>query len=433
MSAITHSPEQSKALLDIKDWWNNGSPATPEYLLFGYAGTGKTTIIKELPNLLDLFVFEDPPEVDGKKGEVPEGRYVLYCAFTGKAASVLRRKGINAFTIHQSIYGRPIINEDLLTQLTSAIKSLPAGHHELFSKQRELKRLLSPSFSLKEADSRASNCMLIVVDECSMIDERLYKDLVQLGIPIIFTGDPAQLPPVGKSAGLIERVPNTVLTQIHRQAKDNPILQIATHLRESHILPKIAVPEIVITNVEPPIGQIAEFGQTICGYHTTRRRLNNNLRKFWGFDELPQGKGEKIINLKNDHTLGIMNGEMMTLVDVVHDDHNMFFKGTPADLDTQAVLGGHFAHSQLIYNGHFFDAVQYVNGRADMDWRERAEATELDWGYAITCHKSQGSEWDTVFVKDDGFGRSAEDRRRWLYTAITRARNQVYVSSGSAV
>lgn len=437
--SVTHTSEQNKALKAIQTWWNNGAPTTPEFLLFGFAGTGKTTIIKELPSLLNLGVYEDREDTDEEgKSRSPinpdAGRCMLYCAFTGKAASVLKKKGVNAFTIHQSIYGRPIINEVLLAELTDKLNAMEKNGDPLFfATLKELKKTIRPGFASKAGDTRASCSMLLVIDECSMIDEFLYRDLVATGIPMIFTGDPAQLPPVGKTAGLIERRPDSLLTEIHRQAADNPILQIATHLRTSHILPKIAVPEIVITNDIPPIEQMAEFDQVLVGYHTSRRRLNNGLRKFYQYDTLPQGKGEKLINLKNDHTLGIMNGEMVTLTDLYHDDTPLYFKGKLADFYTQVALGGHYAVDKLIYNGHFWDTVAFKDGRIERDWRERKDATELDWGYAITCHKSQGSEWDSVLVNDDGFGRSNEDRRRWLYTAVTRARSTVYVSSRFAV
>ena len=436
MSSVVYSDEQEAAFATIKKWWNGGRPEHQEFLLFGFAGVGKTTLAKALPELLDLKMYEEPDtdgmdkqEKEDAKAHAAAGA-LLYCAFTGKAASVLRRKGITAYTIHQSIYGRPLVDESKINLLMSKIaQQETAGDPNIASSIRELKRLLQPSFGLKSIDAKASGCSLILVDECSMIDEKLYFDLLQFGIPVIFTGDPAQLPPIGKSAGLIERTPNVLLTHIHRQAKDNPILELATHLRTSSVLPKINLPELVVTNQVFKPDEIAGFSQVIVGYHTTRRRLNDGMRKHFGFGEFPAGGDEKLINLKNDHQLKIMNGEMVGMTDFVNDGTPNFFLGKIVDFETKDALGEKFGTTQMIYDGYFKDCANFREGRIDRDWKDRAKATELDWGYAITCHKSQGSEWDEVFIHDDGFGRSELDRRRWLYTALTRARSVAMISS----
>jgi exodeoxyribonuclease-5 len=440
------SPQQEELLLDIEKWWNNGAPEEQEYILFGYAGTGKTTLAKTFPDLFQLQMFDEVPDPDSKFGkqkpvELQDDKlgFILYCSFTGKAASVLRSKGLNAFTIHQSIYGAPIIDENKMTELVGKIEEYKkTGDPRLSQVKAELKRTLQPGFALKETNAKAAHCKLIVVDECSMIDEKLYLDLRQFGVPIVFMGDPAQLPPVGKSAGLIERRPNVMLTEIHRQALDNPILELATLLRESSFLPKIAVPELVVTNEQIDVNAMSEFDQVICGYHTTRRRTNNNFRQMYGFDEIPHSSKEKLINLKNDHGLKIMNGEMVSLCDKDDDDQtpskdSHFFFGTLADYYSKKALGGVIATSQTIYNGYFKDTVRYEDDRISREWKKRKDAVELDWGYAITCHKSQGSEWDAIYIHDDGFGRSELDRRRWLYTALTRARSKAFISSRFAV
>ena len=74
-----------------------------------------------------------------------------------------------------------------------------------------------------------------------------------------------------------------------------------------------------------------------------------------------------------------------------------------------------------IYKGHFEDHVAFDRQRHDRDWKEKRHLTEATFGWAITGHKSQGSQWENVIVWDDGLGRTEADRRRWLYTVITRA------------
>ena len=441
---MSFSPQQDDALVKIKEWWNDGNPEEQEFLLFGYAGTGKTTLAKELTQLLGLEMFVDPKSEEEKKENQREGgsqyaaqEAIIYCAFTGKAALVLRRKGLtSAYTIHQTIYGRPFIDEMLADQLREKIEVMEArgGDPDLASTRRELSKVLQPSFSMSTTASRGSAASLIVVDECSMVTEQLYRDLLSLKKPIIFMGDPAQLPPVGKSAGLIDRRPNVMLTEIHRQAADNPILILATSLRQNSALPQIFDPNLVVTRDQIEPKEMLDFDQVIIGYHNTRRRLNNQMRRLKGFDVLPEGNGEKLINLKNQHDIGIMNGEMVQLKEVDPKKALYFFQAKLANFETGDLLispAGRETH--LVYDGYFYDTEKFQEGRIDRDWRKRQDSTELDWGYAITCHKSQGSEWDTVFIHDDGFGRSEEDRRRWLYTALTRARSKAMISSRFAI
>src|SRR4051794_16501624 len=138
------SPQQDKALQDVSAWLKRGKPQV--FRLFGYAGTGKTTLARHLAE-----------HIDGD---------VVFAAYTGKAALVMRSRGCtDARTIHSLIY-RP---KDIETE--------------------------EPTFVIND-ESDAMGAALIVIDECSMVDEELGRDLLSFGKQVLVLGDPAQLPPV---------------------------------------------------------------------------------------------------------------------------------------------------------------------------------------------------------------------------------------------
>jgi exodeoxyribonuclease-5 len=426
--SVTLSLPQADALKKIRNWYKSGGR---EFFLFGFAGTGKSTLARELPEALNM-----PMYTGGELSDQAEPG-ILYLAYTGKAASVLRRKGLFAFTIHQGIYGRALVNEPLvdkvLNQIREAEASGTADPDDIKGLLHDLRRLQKPNFSMGKG-KHINNAGLVVVDECSMVDDRLYSDLMSWGKPVLFMGDPAQLPPVGGSAKLIEATPDVLLTDIHRQALENPIIRFSQHLRESSILPVVDTPECVITKQFPQVEDMARFDQIITGHHVKRRVLNRYLSQHHDFGDFPAGKKEKLINLKNDHKLGIMNGEMVTLGEVEHSPvSDRFLLAKVFTEFDRRQLGDSEFDKLPIYDGHFRDTVQFVNGRVEREFRNRKDLMELDWGYAITCHKAQGSEWDSVFVWDSQFGRSEVERRQWLYTAITRAKSNVKIYSPSAV
>src|SRR5262249_42181010 len=147
------------------------------FRLFGYAGTGKTTLARHLAE-----------DVDGK---------VAYAAFTGKAALVMRRKGCaGASTIHSLIYRPRDSGEE------------------------------APSFELWDG-APASRAELIVIDECSMVDPDLGRALLSFGVPVLVLGDPAQLPPIQGGGFFTDAEPDAMLTEVHRQAADDPIIHLS--------------------------------------------------------------------------------------------------------------------------------------------------------------------------------------------------------------
>ena len=250
--------------------------------------------------------------------------------------------------------------------------------------------------------------------------EDLGRDLLAFGKPILVLGDPGQLPPVKGAGFFTEAVPDVMLTEVHRQTRDSAILRLATMAREGQPIPFGAHDDHVWKMSRHDVGpsQMLQGGQVICGTNAMRRWLNTAMKRAAGFEaDYPTGCGEKIICLKNRHDLGLVNGMFLTLTDVRQEPDDAFAFSAMVETEDGDLIAGR----QSFWRGEYADHVAFDPERERREWQARRGLIETSWGYAITCHKAQGSQFPTVVVVDDGFGRTAADRNRWLYTAITRA------------
>lgn len=320
--------------------------------LGGYAGTGKTTIVKHLKKFFPNFAV---------------------CAFTGKAANVLRRRGVpSASTIHSLIY-RP--------------NKLPDGTVEF-----DLKPILE--------------CDGIIVDEASMVSEDLYYDLSAFNIPIIWIGDHGQLEPVGTDFNLMKN-PKYKLEKIHRNAGE--IAQFAQHLRMGK--PAITfdgdgsqVQFATYWDVKPK--QYAEADQIICAYNKTRVRTNEAVRKYLGYKNIVE-IGEKIICLQNNNELGLFNG-MQGIVHNLNQMENRYF----LDLTTD----------DEVWSDIRYDRYQFGQEKSTVEWYE-GMPNPFDYAYCTTCHKAQGDEWPYVIVIEQKCKNW--NHWRWAYTAASRPKKNL--------
>ena len=221
------SPEQAGALDKVGQWLKAGD--SPVFRLFGFAGVGKTTLARHV-------------------AEHAAGK-AAFAAYTGKAALVMRASGCaGATTIHSLIYTASEDNDG------------------------------RPSFSLNE-DGPASRAALIVIDECSMVDDELGRDLLSFGKPILVLGDPAQLPPVKGAGFFTESEPDVMLTEIHRQARDNPIIRLSQTIREGGEVAYGDYGEAqVIRRDEIDAEQVMAADQVLVGLNKTRRAYNLRIR-----------------------------------------------------------------------------------------------------------------------------------------------------------
>ncbi len=354
---------------------------------------------------------------------------MLFAAFTAKAALVMTRKGTPASTIHSLIYRLSEATpaeveraENALTGLRAGIGMMSPGDRaaaalRIRRLERRLARMHQPAFLLNER-SPVRDADLIVLDEVSMVGPHMAADLLSFGKPILVLGDPGQLPPIRGAGAFTDAEPDVMLTEIHRQAGDSATLRLATMARQRRDIPRgehdPLVRKLRRAAVDP--GELLNGGQIICGRNATRRLLNAAMKRMVGFPAAyPTGAGEKLICVRNRHGLGLVNGMFVDLRDT-RDEGPLAFSATVTTEDGEEISGRHH-----FYKGHFDDHLAFDPERARRDRRQMRGLVETVWGYAITCHKAQGSQWENVVVYDDGLGRTAEDRARWLYTAITRA------------
>jgi len=361
------SPQQDRALMAVAEWQKAAQRrrANQVFRLFGYAGTGKTTLARHIAE-----------GIDGA---------VIFCAFTGKAAAVMRSKGCeDASTIHSLIY-----------------------------RSRESKAE-EPTFVLNRA-SDVKHAKLVVIDECSMVDEELGNDLMSFGVPVLVLGDPAQLPPVKGGGFFTEHEPDVMLTEVHRQARDNPIVHLSMVVREGGRLEPGRYGETrVIGRDEIDAAQIMACDQVLVGRNETRRKFNKRIRELNGYHDLMPAKEEKLVCLRNNRKKGLLNGETFTVKLVGERSGGLVkLRVAPESGDGPTV--------RVAVLEQFFE------GRGEeIPWDIRRHTDEFDYGYALTVHKAQGSQWDDVVLFDEAYA-FREHRQRWLYTGITRAAKRLTV------
>lgn len=364
------APQQDEALKAVSQWLKDGK--TPVFRLFGYAGTGKTTLARYFAE-----------HVDGD---------VLFAAFTGKAAQVLRSRGAsNARTIHSLIY-RPKGEEEVEDEVTG-------------------KTSVTPMFSINR-QSPLAKAALIVIDECSMVDEALGRDLMSFGRPILVLGDPGQLPPVSGGGFFTDHEPDFLLTEIHRQARDNPIIQLAMRVREGQDLAYGDYGAAkVISKRDVTQELVLDADQVLVGTNRTRRRYNQRLRELKGFNAAYPQSGDKLVCLRNDPAKGLLNGSLWQVMsssrETVKPGINLLIRPEDDDMDRGS------AKIKLL-------KAVFEDPEGEIPWQTRRRYDEFDYGYALTVHKAQGSQWNNVVLFDESFA-FRDSRERWLYTAVTRA------------
>ena len=348
---INLSKKQYQAIQEIVDWYHSDKPF---YVLAGYAGTGKSTLAKRLQE-----------KIGG-----------TFCTYTAKAADVLNKKGVGTCTIHSLIYDYEGVDE----KTKELVWSLKAKNHS----------------------------KLLIVDEYSMIDSDVLRDLKQKYKKILFMGDPCQLPPIKDNKQVL--VPNFFLDEVHRQAADNPILKWAHKIRNGDV-PYRDMNEndmfIVKAMDDLTDDEMRAADQIIVGKNKTVRDINNYMRELYGFSDISNlpVRGEKLVCLKNNHAEGLVNGHMFTCSSNAKDwerDKNRYslnIDGNQFDVWDGDVLG---------------------KDKSKYDYRTRLE--RVDYAYAITCHKAQGSEYDSVVVINESWG---DTKLNWLYTAVTRAKTNI--------
>lgn len=379
----THVTQSNRARRD------DGEDA-PFITVGGYAGTGKTTLISCLATEL-----------------VDKGYRIGFCAFTGKAANViggkLRAAGIQARcgTIHSFMYapvfkteekpvfdqqGNPVIDPETKVQMIEKINKIEDW---------------APANILGELDVRTGETQpfnLVVVDEASMVDSKIWKDLRSFGVPIVAVGDHGQLPPIGENPGLMVR-PQLRLERIHRQAVDNPIIQLATHIREggSPLAFRTSDPRIqtfrAIADIQ--VDNTLDIA-TICFSNKKRVAINEHIRGRLGFDtnSLLPHNGEIVICLKNAIVRShgapperFFNGMRGFVSSANHASGDRWFFNASVEFPEEGrALAGMLCREQFGALQTFRDASELP---PDPKTYKKPDKLNLlfDYGYALTCHK----------------------------------------------
>jgi exodeoxyribonuclease-5 len=431
------SAQQLAGIEQIKAWYAEVSdreydgfdgPVKP-FRLFGPAGTGKTTMAKAVPEALGL-------------------RNVYYGTFTGKAAHVLRSKGAGPVsTIHSAIY-KPTTSREAREALANARDELSelanearADRHEphpdpekLVTRMTELEALIPEleanarrtSWELNP-DSPWAMADLIILDEVSMVNEPMARDIEALGVPILVLGDPAQLPPVEGGGYYTSARPDFLLTEIHRSALDNPITALATRVRMS------TGADLGITRDEmtpASVRHAMEHDQVLCWSNKRRWALTDAMRRLKGFPAGEVVPGDRIMCLTNNRDLAVFNGQQFDVLAVQ--------PGTLGPTLTLRAEDGQEVVHPVYADGFLGREMQDQAKRSGAGRDGRMLAT---FAWAITVHKAQGSEWPRVYVvnetrpmmsstrRKEGPAAAIAQGRQWLYTAISRAQETVTITA----
>jgi exodeoxyribonuclease-5 len=365
----TFTPHQDAALKAVSDWLKAkpGKRGTPQvFRLFGFAGTGKTTLARHI--------------ADGVDGEVK------FAAFTGKAALVMRNKGCDgASTIHSLIYRTKEFGEE------------------------------QPNFELWD-DAPASKAKLIVIDECSMVDEDLGRDLLSFDCPLLVLGDPAQLPPIQGGGFFTNTEPDVMLTEVHRQAEHDPIVRMSMDVREGRELDigRYGESEVVSRHDLDP-ARVMAADQVLVGRNNTRRAYNMRVRQKLNIDDPLPVANDKLVCLRNNRKKALFNGGLWRVKARAQSKSKIITMRLSPDED----FGGKITKVSV-------RADCFSGGVDQLPWEQRKPYDEFDYGYVLTVHKSQGSQWDDVVLFDESFAFQ-DSRARWLYTGITRAAKRLSI------
>lgn len=371
----------------------------------GYAGTGKTTLICEL------------------RKQLPQEIPVAFVTFTGKASSVLKKKLIE----NNALYGNDYVG---------TIHGLIYKPKTRWDKK--LKTYVIIGWKKKDKDEVNQN--IIIIDEASMVSKKLWSDLHYYEKPIIAVGDHGQLPPIGDGGFNIISDPDYKLTEIHRQSFNSPIIKLSAFIRKEGYIPEAFFSsEVFKIDWEHPwckklwenkIDFNDENMVTLCGFNTTRANLNDKIRNQIGFKEKAPYPNEKIVCLANNHYAQIMNGQIGKVLWLMPtDDGYRITVEIDGDIHERLVSDTCFGQVQYTIYGKN-PKLDKIRETATLEGFDVVDF--FDYGYVISVHKSQGSEWDKVLLFEQRTQRwSDEYYTKWLYTAVTRAKRKLMIISNA--
>lgn len=366
-------------------------------VISGYAGTGKSTLVKFIIEALDV---------------APDR--VCFATFTGKAAEVLRKKGNeNVCTLHRLLY-------------------------ESFPK---------PSGGFIHRPKPFIPYDIVVVDEVSMAPKKLIDLLFQHKVYVICLGDPFQLPPIDKDEDnhLLDH-PHIFLDEIMRQAQESEIIRLTMSIRNMEPLQIQDGQEVkVVPNIYLSENSVLTWAdQILCAKNNSRYQLNERMRKLLGYEGPPQ-EGDKVICVRNYwEDLSMEEGDPLINGSIGYlKNPFMTFRNIPYWLYT-TVKRFDILQADVVFDNDYYASTEIdynflTTGEKCCDWRDAYKIgkaihrigdimpREFEYGYAITGWKAQGSEWNKVLVVEEGFPWDKETHARFMYTCATRASEKLVI------
>lgn len=363
----------------------------------GYAGSGKSTLVSHIVSGLGLL----PEEVG-------------YVAYTGKAANVLRQKGCpNAMTAHKLLY-----------------ETRPKSDGTFIHMPRE---------------TLDKDYKLLVVDEVSMLPRELWELLISHRIHVLACGDPGQLPPIypDDDNHVLDR-PHVFLDEIMRQAQESEIIRLSMHLREGRPAATFQAQNkdvMILSPHEVNEGVYKWADQILCATNAKRNAINVLSRDLKDFGMAPE-LDDKVIGLRNHWDVFSCQGNALTN-GAIGQFTDFYRTAIPmprySGMRSYEVImgdllmedGDMFRNLCIDYN-HLTTGKSLITPELAYKLSKDKKFTfplpmEFDYGYAITTHKAQGSQWNRVLVFEEGFPQSREEHSRWMYTAVTRAADKLVV------
>ena len=412
------SSDQTRAISTILDWYN--SAIRDQFItLGGYAGTGKTTVVSKL------------------RERFPVSLRIAYCAYTGKATSVLRNKLLNTKSLYK---------DDNISTIHSLIYEPIMKDEEIIGWSKK------PNIDYD----------LIIVDESSMVSKDIFEDLLSYGIPIICIGDHGQLPPVSADSFNLMRDPLIKLETIHRydSSEESPLLKVSMLARKEGNIPFGYYGKCVLKvhkdnkNVPYFIKMMDNFEDSFCivGENKTRIKLNKYFRKILKRPEEYPTTEDRVICLRNNTNssdIPIYNGMIGTITEKRNRDkcyqvtcrfdgeNDLYYGFINRENFNYLNNGGSSLPSDFVYES---EIVKWKKQKTVGDYysvnnniirkNKKVYLDNFDYGYCITCHKSQGSEMKNVMVIEERNYYMDDDMwSRWLYTAVTRSRENLIIVS----